>query len=119
MRTVLHQSAACRNRIGAHPLPGHRRRHALRTAGYTKDGERVEAGIRYRIRFTTSKPVFRLPRKLARLKTDTRSTQDWLYITSCEPTGRTEPVRCLNVATDDHLFLMAGSVPTHNSSHHQ
>ena len=84
-------------------------------AGYTKDGERVEAGIRYRIRFTTSKPVFRLPRKLARLKTDTRSTQDWLYITSCEPTGRTEPVRCLNVATDDHLFLMGGFVPTHNS----
>ena len=84
-------------------------------AGYTKDGERVETGIRYRIRFTTSKPVFRLPRKLARLKTDTRSTQDWLYITSCEPTGRTEPVRCLNVATDDHLFLMGGFVPTHNS----
>lgn len=84
-------------------------------AGYTKDGERVEAGIRYRIHFTTSKPVFRLPRKLARLKTYTRSTQDWLYITSCEPTGRTEPVRCLNVATDDHLFLMEGFVPTHNS----
>lgn len=84
-------------------------------AAYTLDGEKHVTGIRYRIKFTTSKPVFRLPRKLARLKTDTRSTQDWLYIKSCEPTGRTEPVRCLNVATDDHLFLMGGFVPTHNS----
>lgn len=84
-------------------------------AGYTRNGEHVDAGIRYRIHFTTTMPVFRLPRKRALIPKATRSTQDWLYIVSCEPTGETKPVRCLNVATPDHLFLMGGFVPTHNS----
>ncbi|WP_258926821.1 hypothetical protein [Bifidobacterium breve] len=84
-------------------------------AGYTRDGEHVDAGTRYRIGFTTTMPVFRLPRKRMLLPDITRPTQDWLYIVACEPTGEIAPVRCLNVATYDHLFLMGGFVPTHNS----
>lgn len=84
-------------------------------AAYVQDGKKHVTGIRYRIKFTTNRPICRLPRKLARIKPTVRSTQDWLYIVKCEPTGETAPVRCLNIATDDHLFLMDGFIPTHNS----
>jgi hypothetical protein len=71
-------------------------------------------GDRHRIRFTTTKPVFRLPRKAARLKTAVRSTQDWLFITSVRKLTAA-PARCLHLNHPEHLYLTGGFIPTHNS----
>ncbi|WP_277209198.1 hypothetical protein [Isoptericola croceus] len=80
------------------------------------DGERVECSGKYRLAFTTDLPVFRLPRKAERLPVpgSLRQTQQWNYITSIEVV---EPVqmRCLKVAHPEHLFLVEGFIPTHNS----
>jgi replicative DNA helicase len=71
-------------------------------------------GIRWRIHFTTSLPVFRLPRKRARLKSETRETTRWLYITKIEK-APPQTMRCLRVAHPSHLVLVEDFVPTHNS----
>lgn len=71
---------------------------------------------RFRQKFTTDLVVFRLPRKVARLKEtgNLRSTQDWLYIESIEKV-EPAPMRCIAVAHPEHLYLTDGFVPTHNS----
>jgi hypothetical protein len=71
-------------------------------------------GTRWRIHFTTTTEVFRLPRKAARLPEAVRDTQHRLYITDIT-VGEPEPARCLKVAHPDHLYLTAGFIPTHNS----
>lgn len=76
---------------------------------------RREVGTRFRVGFTPNTQVFRLPRKAQRVQEAYRVTQDWLYITDITPAGR-GPGRCITVAADDHVFLAAQFVPTHNSS---
>jgi hypothetical protein len=71
-------------------------------------------GTRWRIHFTTTQDVFRLPRKLARLPVETRATQDWLYITDITPVD-TVPARCITVDSPDHTYLIEGFIPTHNT----
>ncbi len=71
-------------------------------------------GTRYRIKFTTDQPVFRLPRKAARLPQRLRETHRWLYITSVEPVAPV-PGRCLTVDSRDSTYLAGGFVPTHNT----
>lgn len=67
-----------------------------------------------RLSFTTSIPVFQLKRKLDRVR-EYRREDDWRYISSVEPTGST-PVRCIEVDSDDHTFLITDSfIRTHNS----
>lgn len=72
------------------------------------------AGTRWRISFTTNKPVFRLPRKARRLPAKVRETQRWLYVTSIEPV-EPEPARCIQVDSPDSTYLVEGFVPTHNT----
>lgn len=79
-----------------------------------KDGNRKVTGIRHRMHFTTSLPVFRLPRKLQRLSSVTRPTQGLLYITSIEKV-ESEKVRCISVEASDGMYLTHGFIPTHNS----
>lgn len=71
---------------------------------------------RYRFKFTTSLPAFRLKRKLDRQKcSNFRSTHGRWYITSCELVDSV-PVRCIKVAAEDGMFLAGRQmVPTHNS----
>jgi len=83
-------------------------------ATITEDGERRVVGTRWRLHFTTTLPVFRLPRKAARIPTQTRETTQWLYVTDIKPAGR-HKVRCLRVGTRESMYLTAGFVPTHNS----
>lgn len=73
---------------------------------------------RYRIHFTTTKRVFRLPRKACRLPETVRETQKWLYITAITPT-ESRPGRCIMVDSPDHTYLVAGFVPTHNTFYAQ
>ncbi|WP_216353876.1 hypothetical protein [Arthrobacter sp. SRS-W-1-2016] len=79
-----------------------------------KEGNRKVTGIRHRMHFTTSLPVFRLPRKRKRLASVTRSTQSLLYITSIEKV-ESEKVRCISVEASDGMYLTHGFIPTHNS----
>ena len=88
---------------------------ATRTkAGYTADGERHETRDRLRLTFTTSLPVFSLPRKRALLPTELRETSKWLYVKGIRPIADC-PHRCLSIASPDRTYLIGGYVPTHNT----
>ncbi len=93
-----------------------------RPAGYRdENGDLVECKDRHRIHFTTNQPVFRLPRKLARLPGTVRETQGWLYITDIEPVPADDPdygpARCISVDSPDHTYLCGdGYVVTSNST---
>jgi hypothetical protein len=80
--------------------PGHKRRRVT--------------GTRWRIKFTTTTAVFRLPRKARRLPTQVRETQKWLYVTDITPVAP-EPARCVQVSSLDGTYLAEGFIPTHNS----
>lgn len=87
--------------------------------GEAKLGGRV-IGPSYHVQFTAwaEDRVFRLPRKLDRLKPrPTRRTRSsTLKIIACEPCDSV-PTKCLMVDSPDHLFLAgSGMVPTHNST---
>lgn len=86
-------------------------------AGYKDaDGEYVACKPRHRMVFTTTKQVFRLPRKIAGLPLETRPTQGLLYISDIAP-APTEPGKCIQVENDDHVYLCGdGFVPTHNTA---
>lgn len=88
-------------------------------AAYTyadEDGNKSRkiTGKRYRMSFTTDKPVFLLPRKRDRLPAKVRETQKWLYITDITEI-ESEPTRCITVDSPDATYLIKGYVPTHNT----
>lgn len=75
-----------------------------------------ECGPTYTISFTTSEPVFKLPRKGGRQYVRVRSTQEHRYIVDVRPV-KSVPVRCIEVDSPSHLFLVGREcIPTHNSS---
>ncbi|MBI3750439.1 MAG: dCTP deaminase [Chloroflexi bacterium] len=76
----------------------------------------VDHGPKYRIKFTPDRPVFRLPRKLARQKSATARYQRFRTIDVVRPVPSV-PVRCIEVAAPSGMFLASQSfIPTHNSS---
>ena len=76
----------------------------------------VECGPRYRIRFTPDRPVFRLERKLARLKPATTRFHRHRSIRAVRRIPSV-PVRCIQVANPTGQFLVSRAfIPTHNSS---
>jgi deoxycytidine triphosphate deaminase len=77
-------------------------------------GYGVDHGPRFDVTFTPDRPVFRLPRKLARQKRS--GTSRARSIVSVTPTTSV-PVRCIQVDDSTGLFLVSRSfIPTHNSS---
>jgi deoxycytidine triphosphate deaminase len=72
-------------------------------------------GLRYEVEFTPERPVFRLPRELARQK----HSGGWhrsRAIVDVRPVDSV-PVRCIQVASPDGMYLVSRSfIPTHNSS---
>lgn len=82
---------------------------------YVRDGARRDGFEKHRITFTTSLPVFHLARKAERLPVETGRTEGRVYVRSVEPTGRTETMRCLRVASEKHTYLTGEFTPTHNS----
>ena len=75
----------------------------------------VDHGPAYDIQWTPSDYVFHVERKRCRQKLTTRSVTKWRYVKQfkeIEP----QPMRCLEVEADDHLFV-AGTdmLVTHNS----
>lgn len=71
-------------------------------------------GTRYRMRFTTDLPAFRLSRKASRQSLTVPETQRWLYITRIEKIDAV-PMRCIQVEDPDHTYLVEGFVPTSNT----
>jgi recombination protein RecA len=73
-------------------------------------------GTRYRLGFQTSLPVFRLPRKSARLIPLRTRRATLRYIAAVEP-GPSVPVRCIQVDHPSHTYLAGREcVPTHNTT---
>ena len=76
----------------------------------------VDHGPKYRVKFTPDRPVFRLPRKLARQKTADDRFHRFRAIAVVREVASV-PVRCIQVASPRGVFLVSRSfIPTHNSS---
>lgn len=75
----------------------------------------VVVNTRYRIVFTPDRPVFTLPRKLARQKMQRFGRAGYRCIVAIEPV-QSEPVRCIQVDSPDSTYLMGRSYTvTHNT----
>jgi hypothetical protein len=76
----------------------------------------IDCGPAFQVKFTPRRvPVFRLPRKLTRLKTDDRA-HEFRAVRAVREIP-TVPVRCIQVSAPSGMFLIGDSyVPTHNSS---
>lgn len=73
-------------------------------------------GKKYRFVFKTDLPVCRLTRKLDRLKSIADSRVRQRFVTAVDPV-QSVPVRCIEVDSPSHLFLVSKSfIATHNSS---
>jgi recombination protein RecA len=73
-------------------------------------------GTRYRLGFQTNLPVFRLPRKAARLIPLRTRRATLRYIAAVEPVPSV-PVRCIQVDHPSHTYLAGREcVPTHNTT---
>ena len=89
--------------LGIHARPVSRADHRARTGFGWKVNFTARAGVR----------PFRLTRKAARVRA-AWSGNDWVTITRIEPV-ESVPVRCVGVASEDHLFLAGdGAHVTHN-----
>ena len=76
----------------------------------------VDHGPKYRVKFTPDRPVFRLPRKLARQKASNARFHRFRAIDVVREVASV-PVRCIEVASPRGVFLVSRSfIPTHNSS---
>ena len=74
-----------------------------------------DCGSKYRVAWTATLPVFRLSRKLARIKTKVRHTQEFRFIVKAERVCD-ELMQCIQVDSPSHLYLCTNSyIPTHNS----
>ena len=66
------------------------------------------------VKFTTTEPVFRIPRKRARIPARYRDAAEWV-IWSIEPVPSV-PVRCISVDSPDRTYLVTRHhIATHNS----
>ncbi|HYK96984.1 MAG TPA: dCTP deaminase [Candidatus Acidoferrales bacterium] len=75
----------------------------------------VDVGPSFEVQFTPDRPVFRLPRKLARQKR-AGTFQRFRAIVDVRRTA-SRPVRCIQVESPRGLFLITRAhIPTHNSS---
>ncbi|MGI5166090.1 replicative DNA helicase [Spirillospora sp. CA-253888] len=79
-------------------------------------GRPPETATSYRIDFTASEPVFRLPRKAAWQRKTVVPKAEVRHIVDVRPV-ESVPVRCIQVDNADHMYLAGRScIPTHNST---
>lgn len=71
---------------------------------------------KYRIKFSTDLPVFRLRRKLNRLPKERKLRIDHRFVVAARPI-ESVPVRCITVDSPNHLYLCTKAfIPTHNTA---
>jgi deoxycytidine triphosphate deaminase len=74
-----------------------------------------DCGPKYEVQFTPDQPVFRLPRKVTRQKSQGRFHRFRAIVSVREV--ESVPVRCIEVSSPNGMFLITRSfIPTHNSS---
>jgi len=79
-------------------------------------GRSIDSSTCYIVTFTPHDPVFRLKRKLDRQTGRIHPTTRTRYVTAVRPVASV-PVRCVQVANADHLYLAGRNwIPTHNST---
>lgn len=95
-------------------------RHSMRVKQARISGRWLDCAV-YRIQFCVKRdrmPVFRMPRKLARMTTSFERKawrNDTVQIVGCEPVASV-PVRCIQVEHQSHEYLFGRTMlPTHNS----
>lgn len=83
-------------------------------ATYTRDGQRIVCGTRYRAKFMAHEKLFRLSRKAQAQARPTRAPQ--LRVMAVEPVEGTAETNCISV-DDPYSIYLAGRtlIPTHNT----
>ena len=72
-------------------------------------------GIEYRLWWTATAPVFRMPRKLAQLNTTSTAELHARMLVRADP-APVQPMRCLTVDSPNSMFLVTPwCIPTHNT----
>ena len=89
-----------------------------RDGGYTPPGSTEKKTTKrvYNLSFRTDLPCFRLPRKLAKQRPPNKSGVCKRRFVKAVTRIPGEPTRCISVDHPEHLFLVDGFVPTHNSN---
>ncbi len=85
---------------------------------YKRNSKRYEKTYqdKYRIRFTTNLPVFRIKRKLERIKKNISTKSTHRFIKNIERIPSI-PMRCITVDSPSHLFLVTKKyIATHNTA---
>ena len=73
------------------------------------------SGIEYRLWWTATAPVFRMPRKLARLSTTSTAGLHARMLVRADP-APVQPMRCLTVDSPSSMYLVTPwCIPTHNT----
>ena len=76
----------------------------------------VAISAKFRIKFSTDLPVFRLKRKLANIPAKRRLRIDHRFIVDVRPVASV-PVRCITVDSPNSLYLCTEAfIPTHNTA---
>lgn len=71
---------------------------------------------KYRVRFITNLPIFRLKRKLNNIKNNLTTKSTHRFITDIQPI-ESKSMRCITVNSPNGLFLVTKSyIPTHNTA---
>ena len=64
---------------------------------------------------TTQEDIFKLPRKLDKIRKDRNYNYNGIGIASIRATGEFERQRCLCIDNENHLYITKDYIPTHNS----
>lgn len=64
---------------------------------------------------TTQEDIFKLPRKLERIRKDRKYNYNGIGIKTIRRTGKFEKQRCLCINNENHLYITKDFIPTHNS----
>ena len=76
----------------------------------------VDYGPKWTVKYTAHLPVFRIPRRLSRLKIPASPKTYFRRIVNAERVSPV-PMKCLRVSSDDSLFLVTEHfIPTHNTA---
>ena len=69
----------------------------------------------FRVYINTNEDVFKLPRKLKRIKKTNSSRRTHTAIVDIQPTNKYTEMQCISVDSDDNTYIIKDHIVTHNS----